>query len=153
MSFEEPYDFAIMVGYHGMGGQLGIFPHTYRFDIKEILVNGTPIGEVEVICRWLGSHGVPVILVTGDREATYEANYYNPYRTTCCTKNLFQSEFICHQLLYEKLLCSIDVALKLEKNLCLSHDTCIVTVEFYKPDVVGMLTDYEVNENKRVFKS
>ncbi|MCL2400737.1 MAG: M55 family metallopeptidase [Defluviitaleaceae bacterium] len=153
VSFEEQYDFAIMVGYHGMEGQPGIHPHTYRFDIKEILADGVPVGEVEVICRWLGSHGIPVILITGDREATYEANYYNPYRATCCTKSLFQNKFIDHQFLYDKLLCSIDAALNLEKNLCLSPDTNTITVEFYNPDIVSMLEEYEIIENKLIFKN
>ena len=142
ISFDEKYDFAIMVGYHGMEGSPGIIPHTYRFDIKEIIVEdkerntNIPIGEVEVDARWLGSHGVPVILVTGDREAVYEANCFNPYRQTCCVKSAFQTSAAKRASMYEKLRQSLEVALKLDRDLCLSQDNDEVAVEFYNIDML-----------------
>ena len=90
ISFDENYDFAILVGFHGMGESPGVLSHTLRFDFKRVYANDMPIGEVEIYTRWLGSNGVPVVLVTGDREAVYEANCYNIYRAVCCVKSLYQ---------------------------------------------------------------
>jgi len=152
---EVKYDFAIMVGYHGMGESLGIMPHTMRFDFKRIYAGGIPIGEVEIYSRWLGFHGVPVILVTGDREAVYEANCFNPYRTTCCVKSLFQNEHIRPQLIYDKLASSVDAAMGLNMSKCLARDNEEISVEFYNADMATVLTSdgFVVSENKLIFKS
>ena len=151
--FENGYDLAILVGFHGMNERQGIYAHSYRFDIKEITIKDKPVGEVEVVCRTLGGHGLPVILVTGDIEATYEANYYNPYRHICCVKSLYQSSKIDYCSLYKKLSASVELALKLDKTLCISHDDDEVEILFYNPDVVSMLDDYEKNGEKLTFKN
>jgi len=153
ISFEKKYDFAILVGYHGMEGRPGVFSHTYRFDFKEITANGIPIGEVEIICRWLGSYSIPVVLVIGDYEAIYESNFFNPYRVACCVKSHYCYENIDKQHLLNKAVYALEAALKLDLALCVSHDTDSVAVEFYNPDIVSMLTDYDAFENKLIFKN
>ena len=68
LSFQEDYDFAFLVGFHGMERSPGILSHTLRFDFKSAhIVNQIsgmeiPVGEVEIYTRWLGSHGIPVAL-------------------------------------------------------------------------------------------
>ena len=158
ISFEEKYDFAIFIGFHGMENSEGFFPHTFRFDFKEVAINNmydrpVPIGEVEIYSRWLGFHGVPVILIIGDREATYEANCFNIYRNVCCVKSFFQEKQVDVRLLYEKIESSIHQALKLDSKSCLSHDSDSVSVEFYHNDVVKELGDYEKRNNKIIFKN
>jgi len=150
--FDCKYDYAFLIGFHGMSGTLGILPHTLRFDFKEIAVdnpyNGmiTPIGEVEIYSRWLGSLGIPVMLVTGDREAVYEANCFNPYRQTCCLKSYLQTMSFNITSLHNKLAHSIINSLKLDKNLCLSSDEGIVIADFHNPDIVDILLDRGYNK-------
>ena len=145
ISFDSTYDFAILVGFHGMSESRGILSHTLRYDFKEIAVinpqysNAIPIGEVELYTRWLGSYGIPVVLVVGDREATYEANCFNPYRHTCCVKSYYQVNSFDAESLYYKLSQSIYYAMKLDKKLCISPDDSELLIEFYNADVAESL--------------
>ncbi|MCL2854534.1 MAG: M55 family metallopeptidase [Defluviitaleaceae bacterium] len=143
--FAEKYDFAIMVGYHGMEGSPGIWPHTYRYDIKQTSIfdkrlgKNIPIGEVEIGARWLGFHGVPVIFVSGDREAAYEANQFNPYRQASCIRTLLQTEEIKIEVLRDKLVQDLKSSLKLDWDLCLSCDNSPILVEFYHSETADAL--------------
>jgi D-aminopeptidase len=144
LSFHEQYDYAIMVGFHGMEGSPGVIPHTIRGDIKKNSLRNNKnarieIGEVELYSRWLGSFGVPVILVTGDREATYEGNCFNAYRQTCCIKCSLQLNEIIDEILYKKAYHNIRLATRLEKDLCLSKDDCAIAIEFENTDVVDYM--------------
>jgi len=154
ISFDINYDFAIMVGYHGMSESPGIFPHTLRFDFKHIRIGEIPIGEVELYSRWLGHHGIPVILVTGDREATYEANCFNAYRNTCCSRSKFVKKEDAG-LIYRKLSLSVDMAMQLDKNKCLSIDDDETSIEFYNPDNIGTLETegYKSKNGRLIFKN
>ena len=149
------YDFAVMVGLHGMSETPGIFPHTLRFDFRHLYVKDKPIGEVELYCRWLGAHGIPVILVTGDREAAYEANCFNPYRIACCNKSLSQNVLVETKLLYQKLAKHVDIAMSLDFSKCLSLDDDEIKVEFYNLDTVGALAQlgYTSKGERLVFES
>jgi len=161
ISFENKYDFAILVGFHGMEGSFGILPHTIRFDIKQIsLVNtnneiSIPIGEVELYIRWLGYHNIPVIMVTGDREAVYEANCFNPYLQVCCVKSRLQKEFIDRAFLYDKLTQSVENALALNKTLCISCDNDKIAIELYNLDTTHALCimGYNNKENRIIFNN
>ncbi|WP_257490669.1 M55 family metallopeptidase [Anaerosalibacter massiliensis] len=161
LSFDEKYDFAILAGFHGMNGSPGILPHTLRFDFKLIssfctkLQARIPIGEVELYTRWLGAQGIPVILVTGDREAVYEANCFNPYRQTCCVKSYFQMNQIDRIHFYEKIAYCIKCSLSLNWDICLSEDSNEIAIEFNNPDVVEALGDasYNRKENSIIFDS
>ena len=136
-----------LVGFHGMEGSLGILSHTLRFDFSEVCIINektgmeTPIGEIEMYCRWLGTHGIPVILVTGDREAIYEANQFNPYRHVCCVKSYFQTKHVDSTFLFDKLTDSVNVSLKLNAAFCVSHDTDKTILRFHNPDTFSSLVD------------
>ena len=161
ISFDEKYDFAILAGFHGMNGSPGIIPHTLRFDFKYMssfcakLQARIPIGEVELYSRWLGAKGIPVILVTGDREAVYEANCFNPYRQTCCVKSYFEKKQVDRNLFYEKIAYCIQCSLSLNWDACLSEDNDEIAVEFHNPDVVEALGDagYDRKESSIFFDS
>lgn len=159
LSFEEKFDFAILVGFHGMNGSLGILPHTLRDDFRLISLFCTkkqyriPIGEVELYSRWLGSKGIPVILVTGDREAVYEANCFNPFRQTCCVKSYFQSTYVSRSDYYKKIDSSIKASLILNWDICLSEDLNEIAVNFYHPDVIEAIGNvhYKRKDDSIVF--
>ena len=157
ISFAEKYDFAILVGFHGMEGSLGILSHTIRFDFKKIVVidsqkRGVAIGEVELFSRWLGSYGIPVILVTGDREAVYEANCFNPYRQVCCVKSYYQTQMYDRSILYDKLAHSVTSALKLDRRRLVAPDNDKIVVEFHKQDVFEALIERGYKGEERCFK-
>jgi len=161
ISFDKNYDFAILVGFHGKSGNRGILPHTIRFNFKEISLMHSrtgeviPIGEVELYTRWLGSYGIPVVLVTGDREATYEANCFNPYRQTCCLKSCCQTNLYDLTILYGKLSHNVQSALQLDKTLCLSIDDSEIVVEFCNQDTTEALAikGYNVKGAQVLFAS
>ena len=158
---DEKYDFALLVGFHGMSGSWGILSHSMRFDIKEVAIvdpkSGLhiPIGEVELTTRWLGSYDIPVILVTGDREAAYEANLFNPYRHTCCVKSLLQTDLYDISKLYDKLFYNLYCSLQLDKKLCLSPDDNEIVVKFHNPDITQALADkgYTKKDDQLLFKN
>ncbi len=60
---------AFFTGYHAGAGEAdGTLEHTYTPDtIYQIRINGTPCSEALLNAAVLGSHGVPVALITGDR--------------------------------------------------------------------------------------
>jgi D-amino peptidase len=62
------FDGCFMLGYHQReGGGDGVLNHTVRSQIVyEVRVNGDPVGELELNAWLAGTHGVPVVLVTGD---------------------------------------------------------------------------------------
>jgi len=157
MSFDDnKYDFAIMTGFHGMYGSPGIFPHTMRPDyFKHLYIKDTRVGEVELCCRWLGFYGIPVILVTGDREAVYEANLFNPYRMTCCVKSLHQSGVFEPQILYQKLEVSIKSAMLLNWKECISYDNDEVGIEFQNHRILDFLVSvgYSAKDERLFFKN
>ena len=136
IDFTEKYDFAMMVGFHGMTGSPGILSHSVRFNFQQIAIYSKslkaeiPIGEVEIYSRWLGSKGIPVILVAGDREATYEGNCFNPYRAVCCVKSFFESAPACRDALYGKIHSCVDLALSLDPSTCLSFDSDPLSITF-----------------------
>ena len=141
IDFKEKYDFAMMVGFHGMNGSPGILAHSVRFNFSQFAVYSKrlkaeiPIGEVELYSRWLGAKGIPVILVAGDREATYEGNCFNPYRAVCCVKSFFESAPACRDALYRKIHSCVDFALSLDPSTCLSLDSDAISITFSHVDL------------------
>jgi len=62
------FDVAMFVGYHGGAGTTAaILDHTYRaVVVYELRVNGRAVNEAALNAMVLGTHGIPVGLVTGD---------------------------------------------------------------------------------------
>lgn len=80
------YDLGLLVGFHPMAGdQTGFISHTMTQGIA-VEVDGHEIGEISVISWWLGDHGVPVGMITGDRAATAEADRLFPDTPTHTVK-------------------------------------------------------------------
>lgn len=141
------YDFALLVGFHGMVGSFGILPHTLRYNFTNVAVysekwkSKVSIGEVGIYSRWLAGKGIPVILASGDREAVYEANQFNPYRATCCVKSIFEREEVSKELLRYRIEQAIIAALQLDYNKCFETDDEKVYITFINKDFTNKLTD------------
>jgi len=68
----------ILIGYHAMAGVPGaILSHTWSSRlIRELCLNGKPIGEIYLEVVWAGLKGVPVLMVSGDEHACCEARSF-----------------------------------------------------------------------------
>jgi D-amino peptidase len=67
------YDVALLTGFHPMHGDpRGFISHTMYGGII-VEVSGRQVGELWLLSRWAGMHGIPVALVSGDQAAIYEA--------------------------------------------------------------------------------
>lgn len=70
---DDTFDGAIFLGYHAMAGDPdGFLAHTGSGSVKGLWLNDVEVGEGGMNAAFAGSHGVPVILVTGDEAATRE---------------------------------------------------------------------------------
>jgi D-amino peptidase len=70
---DSTFDAVIFVGYHARAGSpRGVFAHTGSGVLRDLRINGQPVGEGGMnafMARWFG---VPVVLVTGDDVAVAE---------------------------------------------------------------------------------
>ena len=72
------YDLAFLIGFHPMAGDpAGFISHTMRQGLA-VAAHGQQIGELALIAWWLGEHGIPIGLISGDRAATSEADRFFP---------------------------------------------------------------------------
>tara|TARA_B100001123_G_scaffold432245_1_gene554977 strand:- start:12867 stop:13685 length:819 start_codon:yes stop_codon:yes gene_type:complete len=68
---DKSFDAALCIGYHARAGSEGILDHTISGRVvQEILVNGSPQGELGLNAGIAAHYGVPIVMVSGD--------------TTCC---------------------------------------------------------------------
>jgi D-amino peptidase len=71
------FDLAFLVGFHPMAGdKSGFISHTMTQGIS-VEIGDRRVGEIALISWWLGEHGIPVGMVTGDRAATAEADRFS----------------------------------------------------------------------------
>ena len=156
----ERFDIAMLIGFHGMAGSPGVLPHTLREDFRQMINvkpggQEIPIGEVELYCKWLGSFGVPVVLVAGDREAAYEANCFNPYRQACCVKSLTQDDGYYREVAALKLASNVRLSLGLDFTKCMSRDSNELAVTFRHHDVGRYLSSmgFATRNEQAIFRS
>jgi D-amino peptidase len=71
-------DVVFLVGYHGsISGESAILSHTYNpAVISQVDLNGVPVGESGINALVAQAYGVPVGLITGDRQTIDEADPY-----------------------------------------------------------------------------
>ena len=61
------YDAAFLVGMHARGGQKGLISHVLSWPLlREVRINGQPVGESQVTIALAGYYGIPTVLITGD---------------------------------------------------------------------------------------
>jgi len=70
---DASFDGAIFIGYHAKAGDPdGFLAHTGTGSVKGLWLNDVEVGEGGMNAVFAGSHGVPVILATGDSAAAAE---------------------------------------------------------------------------------
>src|SRR5438309_1533564 len=85
---DSSYDAALFIGYHARAGTpRAILDHTYSGTIASVRVNDEEVGETGINAFLAGHHGVPVVLVTGDRAVTAEAKALIPRVHTVAVKD------------------------------------------------------------------
>lgn len=70
---------AFFTGYHAKAGDPATLSHTFSEAIYRVAVNGTPCSEALLNAALAGSHGVPVLLITGDRTIVEECARAMPW--------------------------------------------------------------------------
>ena len=72
---DSSFDAAILLGHLAMAGvERGVMAHTFSsLTIENILLNGRRIGEIAIEALWLGSFGIPVVMVSADEDGCSEA--------------------------------------------------------------------------------
>lgn len=70
---EGAIDAAFFTGYHAKAGDCATLSHTSSESVYSVSVNGRPCSEAILNASLAGCHGVPVVLVTGDRAIVDEA--------------------------------------------------------------------------------
>lgn len=84
---DETCDAMFSIGAHAMAGTRGgVLYHTWSAQIRQIRLNGVPIGEIGLEAFAAGACGVPLIYVTGDAAACREAEALIPNITTVAVK-------------------------------------------------------------------
>lgn len=65
---DESYDGVMFLGYHArFGTPMAIMDHTYSpTTLRELKINGKPVGETEINAEVAGYFNVPVLMATGD---------------------------------------------------------------------------------------
>lgn len=74
MLLDRRYSAVAYVGQHAKANiKTGIMAHSYSsLGIQNMLLNGKPVGEIDVIAAMAGHFGTPVILLSGDQAAVDE---------------------------------------------------------------------------------
>ena len=80
MLLERHFSAVAYVGQHSKADTRGgIMSHSYSsLGIQNMLLNGKPVGEIEVIARLAGHFGTPVIMLSGDQAAANELHEIVP---------------------------------------------------------------------------
>ena len=80
MLLERRFAAVAYVGQHSKANvRGGIMAHSYSsLGIQNMLLNGKPVGEIEVIAAMAGHFGTPVIMLSGDRAAADELHAIVP---------------------------------------------------------------------------
>ena len=82
------FDFAMLVGYHGMAGTLhGIMEHTISGNVHRYWINDMPAGEIAMSTATAGVCGVPVVMVSSDFAGCAEASSLISGVKTAVTKH------------------------------------------------------------------
>ncbi len=77
--FDSSFEGVFFIGYHSMAGSGGNpLSHTMDLNVQELRINGKPVSEFVINAYTAASMGVPVLLLTGDRELCETAKEYNP---------------------------------------------------------------------------
>ena len=85
---DASFDAVVFVGAHSMiGTHRGVLSHTMSSkDVRQLRINGKPIGEIGIFALKAGTFGVPLVFVSGDTAACKEASRFVPGITVVAVK-------------------------------------------------------------------
>jgi D-amino peptidase len=85
---DSSFSGVVMIGYHAMEGtKNAVLAHTYSPDAyREIRVNGSTVGEIELDAAVAGALNVPLIFLASDACGCTEARRFIPWIETVTTK-------------------------------------------------------------------
>lgn len=91
MMMERRWSAVAYVGQHSKANiRGGIMAHSYSsLGIQNMLLNGKPVGEIDVIAAMAGHFGTPVIMLSGDRAAAGELHEIVPAAEVAIVKEGF----------------------------------------------------------------
>jgi D-amino peptidase len=77
---DSSFGAAFFTGYHAKAGDAATLAHTFSPEtIYDVTINGTHCSEALLVAALAGSHGVPVVLVTGDSATVEETTRALPW--------------------------------------------------------------------------
>jgi D-amino peptidase len=116
---DETYDGAMFLGYHArFGTPRAIMDHTYSpSTLRELKINGKPVGETEINAEVAGYFNVPVLLATGDDVTMEQLRKSFPnIELVAVKKSLGRYSALCEPV--EKVRAKIrDAARKVTENI------------------------------------
>lgn len=88
MLMERHFSAVAFVGQHARANTAGgVMAHSYSsLGIQNLLMNGTPVGEIETRTALAGWFGTPVIFLSGDRTAAEQLKNIDPDAETAVVK-------------------------------------------------------------------
>jgi D-amino peptidase len=88
MLMERRWSAVAYVGQHSKANiRAGIMAHSYSsLGIQNMLLNGKPVGEIDVIAAMAGQFGTPVIMLSGDQAAANEIREIVPQEEVAVVK-------------------------------------------------------------------
>jgi D-amino peptidase len=83
----ERFACAFLLGYHARPGRPALLSHLYNWPrIREVRLNGRPVGEGEVAAALAGAYGIPTVLVSGDDATCADLQEWCPDIETAVVK-------------------------------------------------------------------
>jgi D-amino peptidase len=116
---DETYDGVMFLGYHArFGTPMAIMDHTYSpTTLRELKINGKPVGEAEINAEVAGYFNVPVLMATGDDVAMEQLRKSFPnIETVAVKKSIGRYSALCEPV--DKVRAKIrDSAKKVMENI------------------------------------
>ncbi|MDF2839285.1 MAG: peptidase D-aminopeptidase [Clostridia bacterium] len=116
---DETYDGVMFLGYHArFGTPNAIMDHTYSpTTLRELRINGKPVGETEINAEVAGYFNVPVLLATGDDVTMEQLRISFPnIETVTVKKSIGRYSALCEPV--DKVRTKIrDAARKVTENI------------------------------------
>lgn len=98
---DDTYSGVILLGYHSrFGTPMAIMDHTYSpTTLRELRINGVPVGESEINAEVAGYFNVPVLMVTGDDVTIAQLRKSFPtVETVCVKKSIGRYSALCEPI-------------------------------------------------------
>ncbi len=170
---DNTYDGVIFLGYHSrFGTPMAIMDHTYSpTTLRELRINGVPVGESEINAEVAGYFNVPVLMASGDDTTMAQVRKSFPaIETVAVKKSIGRYSALCEPVdkVREKLREAAErVTENIEKYACVYKSKPPIRMEFvwntavmaeictYVPGVLRVderTTAYECDDYIQVFK-